>query len=473
MIADPDFNIIYMNQAMREFLGKYEKDLQAELPRFSLSTIIGSNIDIFHKDPAHQRRILEKLAAPHQASIRIGKLVFGLTVKPLIDPTGKRIGTLVEWADASQLDYAGQVAAINRSQAVIQFNMDGTIIDANDNFLNVMGYRLDQVRGKHHSMFVEPDFANSSEYKEFWARLNRGEYKAAQCKRLGCGGKEVWIEASYNPILDLSGRPFKVVKYATDLTSRKIENAHLAAEFEIGVKALVDVLATSADQMQVTAHTLAAAAGQTNAQATSVAAASEQLASSVNEISRQLSEAMVVMNSAVSEARRSDTLVGGLVEKADKVGEVTDMIAQIAGQTNLLALNATIEAARAGDVGRGFAVVASEVKSLASQTARATGDIGEQVKGIQDSTKDTAGCIREITGVIQKLSDVNIAISSAVEEQTAATHEVSENINGVTAAAKATGDAALSVLKSAENLSVKSQTLREKVQDFLTQVRSM
>jgi methyl-accepting chemotaxis protein len=122
-------------------------------------------------------------------------------------------------------DYAGQVAAIRKSQAVIEFKMDGTILDANDNFLKALGYRLEEIEGQHHSMFVEPTYRQSSEYREFWAALNRGEYQAAEYKRIGKGGKEVWIQASYNPILDPNGKPFKVVKYATDVTAQKLQNA--------------------------------------------------------------------------------------------------------------------------------------------------------------------------------------------------------------------------------------------------------
>ena len=123
------------------------------------------------------------------------------------------------------VDYAGQVAAIRKSQAVIEFAMDGTVLDANDNFLKALGYRLDEIQGQHHGMFVEPAYKQSSEYREFWAALNRGEYQAAEYKRIGKGDKEVWIQASYNPIMDLNGKPFKVVKYATDVTAQKLKNA--------------------------------------------------------------------------------------------------------------------------------------------------------------------------------------------------------------------------------------------------------
>ena len=413
---------------------------------------------------------------------RIGKggkeIWIEASYNPILGTNGKPFKVVKYATDVTQkiLEYAdlrGQVDAISKSQAVIEFNLDGTVITANANFLNVLGYRLEEVQGKHHSMFCESAYVNSAAYREFWATLNRGEYQAAQYKRIGKGGKEAWIEASYNPIRDLNGKPFKVVKFATDLTPRKAENAKLANEFEADVKSLVDVLAHSATEMQMTAQTLSAAAEQTNQQAATVASATEELSASVNEISRQLTEATTVVNNAVSVAERSNQMVSDLVGKADKVGEVTELISQIAGQTNLLALNATIEAARAGEAGKGFAVVASEVKSLATQTAKATGDIGDQIKGIQDTSNTTAGSIQEITKTIGKVSEVNTAISSAVEEQSAATKEVSANIQGVTQAAQETGRASLTVLDGAQKLSEQSGKLSVQVSKFVEKVRAM
>ncbi|MGJ4964650.1 PAS domain-containing protein [Bradyrhizobium sp. HKCCYLRH3061] len=234
MVADDKLNIVYMNEAVRALMREAEADLKAQLPNFRVDGLIGTNIDVFHKDPTHQRRMLQALTSEHRATIKIGKWTFDLVAQPLKHPDGTRAGTVVEWSDASvrlqNLDYSAQVAAIGRSQAVIEFNLDGTIVTANDNFLHALGYSLPEIQGKHHSIFVSPQERDSAGYREFWAALNRGEYQAAEYKRIGKGGKEVWIQASYNPVFDQNGKPFKVVKFATDVTAQKLRNADLAGQ---------------------------------------------------------------------------------------------------------------------------------------------------------------------------------------------------------------------------------------------------
>jgi methyl-accepting chemotaxis protein len=397
---------------------------------------------------------------------------------PVLGRNGKpykvvKIATDITAQMMKEADLNGQAEAISRSQAVIQFELDGTIIDANENFLKVLGYRLDEIKGRHHSMFVDPAERDSADYRRFWEKLRAGEYQAAQYKRIGKGGKECWIEASYNPVLDANGRVYKVVKFATDLSQRKEENAALANDFEKNVKSLVLRVSNSAEEMRGTAQSLAAAAEQTNQQSSTVSAASEELSASVSEIARQLAEANNVIGNAVDGARESERMVGELVSAADKIGAVTQMINDIASQTNLLALNATIEAARAGEAGKGFAVVASEVKSLATQTGKATEEIAQQIKGIQESSQTTATAIREIANIIGKVSEISTSISGAVEEQSAATREVSANITGVTLAAEETGRSSNSMLDVSQNLAGQAVDLEERVDAFLVNVRRM
>ncbi len=234
MVADENLNILYMNSAVISLLKEAEADIRTDLPRFSVASLIGSNIDVFHKNPSYQRKMLEGLSATHRATIRVGGRTFDLVATPLRGKDGKRAGTVVEWADATlrlqNLAFASQADAISRAQAVIEFNMDGTIITANENFLKTLGYLLGEIQGKHHSMFVEPSFRDSAAYREFWATLNQGQYQAAEYKRIGKGGKEVWILASYNPVFDEKGKPFKVVKFATDVTEQKLKTADLAGQ---------------------------------------------------------------------------------------------------------------------------------------------------------------------------------------------------------------------------------------------------
>jgi methyl-accepting chemotaxis protein len=230
MMIDRDLVITYANKSTVSLLSNHETTLRSLYPGFSVSKLVGTCIDIFHKNPAHQRKILGDPAnLPYSTDIKVGPLIFRINVTALYDLEGGYNGNCLEWQDVTELrkkeelnaDYTGQIEAIGKAQAVIEFNMDGTIISANENFLNTLGYTLKEIQGQHHSMFVESGYRQSPEYRAFWEKLNRGEYHAGQYLRIGKGGKEIWIQASYNPIYDLTGKPFKVVKYASDISQQK------------------------------------------------------------------------------------------------------------------------------------------------------------------------------------------------------------------------------------------------------------
>ncbi len=207
MIADEKLNIRYMNTATKALLKEAESDLKKELPRFDFERLIGSNIDIFHKDPSHQRNMLSSLKNQHKATIWVGHRAFDLIVTPLKNGA-RTTGFVVEWANAKErlqnLDYQNQMEAISRVQAIIEFTPEGEVVSANQNFLDALGYRMDEIKGKQHSLFVDPEYVRSPDYAEFWKNLRAGKFQAAEFTRYGKGGKKVVIKASYNPILDAS-----------------------------------------------------------------------------------------------------------------------------------------------------------------------------------------------------------------------------------------------------------------------------
>ena len=247
MLVDRDFKITYVNEASKAILKKHREHFQTLTRDFDPDDMIGTCIDVFHQDPSKQRRLLaDPSRLPHRVDIKVGPLTFALCVSATYDGNGVYNGNVFEWNDVTELrelttNAKGVIDAISRAQAVIEFQLDGTIITANENFLNAMGYSLNEIKGQHHSMFVEPSFRNSPEYRQFWEKLGRGEFDAGQYLRLGKGGREVWLQASYNPIFDQNGKPYKVVKYATDITARKLTELELEAA-NIKAKGEIDAI---------------------------------------------------------------------------------------------------------------------------------------------------------------------------------------------------------------------------------------
>jgi methyl-accepting chemotaxis protein len=368
---------------------------------------------------------------------RIGKggkeIWIQASYNPILKRNGRpykvvKLATDITEQKKQNADYKGQIDAINRSQAVISFNLDGTILDANQNFLNTLGYSLDEIKGRHHSMFVDPKERDSAAYRNFWESLRRGEYQAAEYKRLGKGGREVWIQASYNPIFDPNGKPVKVVKFATDITQQvkdRLRKAELQKGIDTDLTEISDAMTTTSEQVNKTLG----ASDRTSATVQSVASAAEELVASVREIGRRVQEASKVSAAAVRQSAQARQNIEGLAASAERIGQVVSLITGVAAQTNLLALNATIEAARAGEAGKGFAVVASEVKALATQTAKATEEISGQINAVQSATNGVIGAIQDIVGIISTISEVSTAIAAAVEEQGTVTQEISSNMH--------------------------------------------
>jgi len=387
---------------------------------YSLGEIQGKHHSMFvesaMRDSAAYREFWASLnrgeyqAAEYKRIGKGGKEVWILaSYNPILDEKGKPFKVVKFATDVTQqklrtADLAGQIAAIGKSQAVIEFNMDGSVLTANENFLKALGYSLGEIQGKRHSMFVDVSERDGAAYREFWANLNAGRYQAGEFKRIGKGGREIWIQASYNPILDLNGKPFKVVKYATDTTAQVI-----ARKKSDSVRGMMET----------------------------VAAGAEELNASVREISETMTKSRQTASAAVVRVDAADQQAQRLSAASESMGGIVELIGNITGQINLLALNATIESARAGEAGRGFAVVASEVKNLANQAKQATDKIGQEIGNLNGISADVVSALTAIKQSIQEVSEYVTSTAAAVEEQSTVTSEMSTSMQR--AAAEAAG----------------------------------
>lgn len=351
------------------------------------------------------------------------------TYNPITDEQGKTVKVVKFCTDVTDqkmrmADIEGQIDAINKSNAVIHFNLDGTIVDANENFLAATGYQLADIKGQHHRMFVTEGERSSTQYRLFWESLARGQFQSGEYRRVGNNGKELWLQATYNPIFDPSGKPYKVVKFCTDITTQVKLKEAIKQTIDVDLGQVSAAISAMIDQATAASHS----SGQTAANVQAVASAAEELVASVQEIGRRVDDAATITNQAVSLSQKTNDIINGLAVSADKIGQVVGLINTIAAQTNLLALNATIEAARAGEAGKGFAVVATEVKALASQTAQATADIAAQIETVQGGTDSAVTAIQDISTVINSINEISTSIAAAIEEQGAVTREISQNM---------------------------------------------
>lgn len=427
----PDGTILFANENFLAAMG------------YSLDEIKGQHHSMFvepgYENSAEYKQFWETLrqgkfqAAEYKRFAKGGKEIWiQASYNPMLDKSGKvtkviKYATDITAQTLQAADFRGQIDAVNKSSAVISFELDGTIIEANENFLGAVGYSLDEIKGQHHRMFVDSDYAESAEYREFWAKLGRGEYQAAEYKRFAKGGREIWIQASYNPIYDPSGKPFKVVKFATDITQQVLarqESERVGKLVDENLEKILSAVASANEQSGVASN----ASTQTLQTVQSVAAATEEFQASATEIARSMETSRSDVSKAIEEAVNADHSTQQLTEQAQAMNSVVDVIQEIAGQINLLALNATIESARAGEAGKGFAVVASEVKSLANQVANATGQISSEITGMQTVCGDVVERLSGIKTAVESVESSVAAVAGAVEEQTSTTREIAESM---------------------------------------------
>lgn len=317
---------------------------------------------------------------------RIGKsgnrLWIQATYNPVFGEDGSVISVIKLATDITQAKLA-QKEIQDRSQAVIEFEPDGTIIDANALFLDTVGYAIEELRGQHHRMFMPPGEADTQEYRDFWPSLARGDFKQGEFQRVDKRGRDLWLQGAYNPVLGADGSVVRVVQAVTNATD------------------------------QIVAKKEADRVGR------SIAESVTQMSAAIREISQNINQTAGLAQTAEMNTSEATHVVDELNSNSSAIGRIVEVIHGLSGQTNLLALNATIEAARAGEAGSGFAVVANEVKMLANQTGDASGDIGSSIETIQADIARVVTTIETIAEAVAEVSAMTNSVASAVEEQSA------------------------------------------------------
>jgi methyl-accepting chemotaxis protein len=449
---------------------------------------------------------------------------------PIYDLNGKPYKVVnytmdITAAKLEAADHSGQLIAISKIQGVIEFDLTGKITAVNENFANVTGYNEKEIIGNHHSMFVEPAYRTSHDYKAFWEKLARGEADSGQYKRIAKGGREVWLQASYNPIMDMNGKPFKVVKYATDITEQYKTAATLAEAVEEtqaiiedaktgdlssrvplagktgaiaslcdGVNALMDKMTEVIVQVREAGETINTAAGEISSGNNDLSSRTEQQASSLEETAASMEELASTVKNNAENAKQANQLaaaasgvavkggevVGQVVNtmsainsSAKKIEDIISVIDGIAFQTNILALNAAVEAARAGEQGRGFAVVAGEVRNLAQRSASAAKEIKELISDSVNKTSEGTAQVeqagktmQEIVSSVQRVTDIMGEITAASVEQSSGIDQVNQAVTSMDEVTQQNAALVEQAAAAAESLVEQAESLIDVVSAF-------
>lgn len=470
---------------------------------YSREEIIGKHHSIFadatYKETPEYRTFWENLGqgkfdtGQYKRIAKNGNEVWlQASYNPIKDISGQVVKVVKFATDITQekteiVDQQNQLAAIDQNQAVIQFTPTGEITYANDNFLETMGYSKSEVLGQHHRIFVDAKYASSNEYREFWANLGRGQFDHGQYKRIASGGREIWLQASYNPILDINGKVVKVVKFASNIT-KSVEASHALAravqetkevvtaaqsgdltkriastdksgdiaELCSGVNSLIDDMAMIIGQIKSASDAITTAAGEIATGNQDLSSRTESQASALEETAASMEELAATVKQNADNAKQANTLaevasgvaikggnvvnevvstMSGIAESSEKITDIISVIDSIAFQTNILALNAAVEAARAGEYGRGFAVVATEVRNLSQRSACAAREIKELITASVDKVKtgtkqvEEAGkTMKEIQSSVSRVVDIMGEISAASVEQSTGIDQVNSSV---------------------------------------------
>lgn len=504
---------------------------------YSLSEVKGKHHRIFVEDSyARSAAYAEFWAKLNRGEFvaevfkRIGKggkeVWIQASYNPIFDSAGKpfrvvKFATDVTAEKTKNADYEGQLEAIGKSNAVIEFNMDGTIITANDNFLSALGgYSLSEVKGKHHRMFVDSTYVRSAEYADFWRRLNNGEFFVGTYTRIDKRGREVYIQASYNPILDLNGKPFKVVKYALDMTEviraikgmaagdlsircdESVDNGGLTAEINKALENLNSVLGQinqGSDVVAKSSNLLQKKVEDMKRNTTEVATAIAQMAKGAQDQAQKTDESSKLVNHVMSSANdmekkanvinkaaerglessnqgmktvkvlvenmteikesasQTSQSIEVLTKRTEEIGRTLKVITDIASQTNLLALNAAIEAARAGDAGRGFAVVAEEIRKLAEDSRKSAVEIEKIIGDVQKDTNAAGKAIVTMEASVKEGNKSSIEAEKIFQEISKSTEETFGASKEIQLATVSQKESIGSVVKNIEQIVVVSE----------------
>ncbi len=414
-------------------------------------------------------------------------------------------------------DAQGKLDAISRVQAVIEFTPAGEVLTANENFLSLLGYRLDEIRGQHHRIFCDPAYVSTPAYKAFWEKLSGGEFVAEEFMRVGKGGKIVWIQASYNPILDMNGRVFKVVKFATDVTERVRAVSELASgltslsdgnlvtridrpfiptleKVRVDFNQSVEKLEAAMRVIAGNANAIAAGAGQTRTASDELSRRTEQQAAAVEETAAALEEITQTVADSAHRAEEAANLVAqtrsgaeisgevvrsavsamGEIDKSSReISNIISVIDDIAFQTNLLALNAGVEAARAGEAGKGFAVVAQEVRELAQRSAKAAKEIKTLINTSATQVKNGVALVDQTGRALEKIVsqvgeiDTNVAaIVVAAKEQATGLKEINTAVNSMDQNTQQNAAMVEETTAASTSLAHEAESLRELLGQF-------
>jgi methyl-accepting chemotaxis protein len=499
MFADTDLRIQYMNPASAKTL----KTLEQYLP-VKVDDMIGQVIDVFHKNPAHQRKILaDPRNLPHQAMIQVGPETLDLLVSPIYDDDRRFLGPMVTWSVVTEklkteTEMARIMSMMENAPVNVMFAdrnlkiqyMNPASLKTLKSIEQYLPVRADQVVGQSVDIFHK-----SPEHQ----RRVLGDPKNLPHRAQIQVGPET-LDLLVSPIYDQNKaylgpmvtwevitEKLKAEKREKEMTanlqrvlSQVNDNALALGSASEELTAINQQLAGNSEETSTQANVVSAAAEEVSRNVQTVATGTEEMSASIKEIAKNANEAAKVAQSAVKVAETTNATVAKLGESSVEIGKVIKVITSIAQQTNLLALNATIEAARAGEAGKGFAVVANEVKELAKETAKATEDIGQKIDAIQTDTKGAVEAIAQISSVINQINDISNTIASAVEEQTATTNEIgrnvaeaakgsseiAQNISGVATAARSTSDGLTDAQKATVELSKMATELQKLVSQF-------